>query len=470
MWGKVSRWILEHEAIFIILAVVVLLRVPSLFEPYWYGDEGIYLTVGRSLRHGLALYRDVHDNKPPLLYLVAAAAYGVQFWFKFIAMLWSVAVVAIFWNLALRFAQNKRGMVVWATIIFAGILTLPFLEGNIANAELFFLLLTVGAFSIIYKGGDLIQAGALFGLAGLFKMPAVLEAGVWPIIWLISQDKKWFAKSWWLGVGAAIPLGLATIYFAIKGTLPQFLGAAGIQLVPYLSSWRVDLPVVGTLAGRAAVLVVWLLVSWLLRKRLSHNGLILAIWWGVTLFAALLSGRPYPHYLLQMAAVIALTVTIEKKLAVGLITVLLSVFVAFKFYVYPVWGYYENFGKWVTGQQSHNQYFAWFNPQVENNYEIAKRIMAGSSPEEKIFVWGDEPMIYALAKRKPAGRYTVRYHILEFGAQKQTADLLRSEPPRYIVSFGQEKELPGLQVLLTEKYIPEGSVGAAKIYRLWKKF
>ena len=65
MWGKVSRWILEHEAIFIILAVVVLLRVPSLFEPYWYGDEGIYLTVGRSLRHGLALYRDVHDNKPP---------------------------------------------------------------------------------------------------------------------------------------------------------------------------------------------------------------------------------------------------------------------------------------------------------------------------------------------------------------------------------------------------------------------
>ena len=94
--------------------------------------------------------------------------------------------------------------------------------------------------------------------------------------------------------------------------------------------------------------------------------------------------------------------------------------------------------------------------------------MAGSSPEEKIFVWGDEPMIYALAKRKPAGRYTVRYHILEFGAQKQTADLLRSEPPRYVVSFGQEKELPGLQVLLTEKYIPEGSVERQNISTMEK--
>src|SRR3989338_539072 len=120
MWSKIEMWIRAHEAILIILALVVMLRVPTLFEPYWYGDEGIYLTVGRGLRQGLALYRDIHDNKPPLLYLVAVMAGGVQFWFKFIALLWSVAVVAVFWNLALRIASGKRKMAVWATIIFAG--------------------------------------------------------------------------------------------------------------------------------------------------------------------------------------------------------------------------------------------------------------------------------------------------------------------------------------------------------------
>ena len=71
MWGKLAKWLVIHEAILIILGVVVFLRVPSLFEPYWYGDEGIYLTIGRAMRGGMELYKEVHDNKPPLLYVVA---------------------------------------------------------------------------------------------------------------------------------------------------------------------------------------------------------------------------------------------------------------------------------------------------------------------------------------------------------------------------------------------------------------
>ena len=81
MWGKLAKWLVIHEAILIILGVVVFLRVPSLFEPYWYGDEGIYLTIGRAMRSGMELYREVHDNKPPLLYVVAAIASGREFWF-----------------------------------------------------------------------------------------------------------------------------------------------------------------------------------------------------------------------------------------------------------------------------------------------------------------------------------------------------------------------------------------------------
>ena len=53
MWGKLAKWLVVHEAILIILGVVVFLRVPSLFEPYWYGDEGIYLTIGRAMRSGM---------------------------------------------------------------------------------------------------------------------------------------------------------------------------------------------------------------------------------------------------------------------------------------------------------------------------------------------------------------------------------------------------------------------------------
>ena len=52
--------------------IFLFLRLPSLFEPYWYGDEGIYLTLGQGVRKGLVLYQQIHDNKPPTLYYLAA--------------------------------------------------------------------------------------------------------------------------------------------------------------------------------------------------------------------------------------------------------------------------------------------------------------------------------------------------------------------------------------------------------------
>jgi MFS superfamily sulfate permease-like transporter len=66
-----------------ILALIFILRIPSFFEPYYYGDEMVYLTLGQGVRQGLTLYKDIHDNKPPLLYLTAAVA-GNLFWFKVI--------------------------------------------------------------------------------------------------------------------------------------------------------------------------------------------------------------------------------------------------------------------------------------------------------------------------------------------------------------------------------------------------
>ncbi|HXS15287.1 MAG TPA: hypothetical protein VN711_04105, partial [Candidatus Saccharimonadales bacterium] len=52
--------------------VFFLLRFPSFFEPYWYGDEGIYEVIGYGLTHGRLLYQGIWDNKPPLLYLIYA--------------------------------------------------------------------------------------------------------------------------------------------------------------------------------------------------------------------------------------------------------------------------------------------------------------------------------------------------------------------------------------------------------------
>src|SRR5579859_2378355 len=110
------------------------LRIPSFFEPYYYGDEMIYVTLGNAIRHGLTLYKQIHDNKPPLLYYTAAAA-GNLFWFKAILAFWMIATTICFWKLTeTLFKENKMAQKV-AVVIFAILTTIPLFEGNIINAE-----------------------------------------------------------------------------------------------------------------------------------------------------------------------------------------------------------------------------------------------------------------------------------------------------------------------------------------------
>jgi hypothetical protein len=42
--------------ILIPLALLTVLKLPSFFEPYWYGDEAIYLTIVNALRDGQRLF------------------------------------------------------------------------------------------------------------------------------------------------------------------------------------------------------------------------------------------------------------------------------------------------------------------------------------------------------------------------------------------------------------------------------
>src|SRR3989304_10019309 len=94
--------------LFFVLSIVFILRIPSFFEPYSYGDEMIYLTLGEAIRRGIPLYSGIHDNKPPLLYILAAIA-GSLFWFKAILTLWLLVTIFIFWKLTeVLFPKNLR--------------------------------------------------------------------------------------------------------------------------------------------------------------------------------------------------------------------------------------------------------------------------------------------------------------------------------------------------------------------------
>ena len=121
------------------------LRFPSLFEPYWYGDEGVYQVVGTAIRQGRILYSEIWDNKPPILYLIYALFNGEQFYVRLASLIVGIGTIVVFYYLAIKIFKNLYS-IYFSTAFFALMFSLPVLEGNIANAENFMLLPVIGAF------------------------------------------------------------------------------------------------------------------------------------------------------------------------------------------------------------------------------------------------------------------------------------------------------------------------------------
>jgi 4-amino-4-deoxy-L-arabinose transferase-like glycosyltransferase len=220
----------------VILAMVFTLRIPSFFEPYFYGDEMVYLTLGQGIRQGMTLYKGIYDNKPPLLYITAAIA-GNLFWFKVILAFWSLVTIIIFFKLAkLLFEKNEKAQKL-STLLFALLTTLPLLEGLTINSELFMIVFTIAALLILLNKNlskkGILFSGVLFGLGALFKIPAAFDLPVIIFFWIITEGfgnwKKIFGKTLILGIGFVIPILLTFVWYFAKGALPDYIKAAFLQ-------------------------------------------------------------------------------------------------------------------------------------------------------------------------------------------------------------------------------------------------
>ena len=61
----------RRDVVLILIGIAVgtiLFRLPSLSEPRWYFDEGVFTTVAWATSKGLPLYARVYDLQPPGIY------------------------------------------------------------------------------------------------------------------------------------------------------------------------------------------------------------------------------------------------------------------------------------------------------------------------------------------------------------------------------------------------------------------
>jgi hypothetical protein len=474
--------------LFWLLVAVLVLRIPSFFEPYSYGDEMIYLSLGEAIRQGVPLYKEIHDNKPPLLYILAAIS-GSLFWFKAILAAWHLVTVVLFWKLAEALFPKKTRLQKVATAIFALLTTLPLLEGNIANAELFMVGPIIAGFLILLTKKltfkNIFFSGLLFSAATLFKVPAAFDVGAIVLFWLATIKltnknlKRIAINSLYLGLGFAIPIAVTFVWYSLRGAFSEYLIAAYLQNFGYLSSWRPDDVKESFLTKNAPLIFRGVMVAsvmgilYLKRKKLSKNFIFLTAWLMLTLFAVALSERPYPHYLIQSAAPVSFLLAIlftektrEQTLVILPLAAAFLVPFYFKFWYYPTTPYYTKFIKFAVGQMPKDQYLSTFGGQVPRNYKIANYITSSTKRKDKVFVWGDSSAIYALSRRLPPGKYVADYHIKDFSSNEETMSVLISDMPEFVIVLDNSSVFPNLNLFLRSNYGLSQEIDDASIWKL----
>lgn len=450
--------------VFLLCLLFFILRFPSLYEPYWYGDEGIYHVIGRALRDGRILYQGIWDNKPPLLYIIYALFNADQFQIRLFSLLAGILSVVSFYRLS-RLLFHSFRIQVTTTLTFTVFFSLPVIEGNIANAENFMLPLSILAALLVYTyavsdrkySRRLFLAGVLISLSFLTKVVGIFDFLAFAVyLFFVFESLKThrhtiisrliFRGRTYLPylTGFLTPVILTVIVFLFQGNMASFFEGAVRQNIGYVG-WKNDFLIPqGLLVAKALGLVLYITVLYTHRKRFSHATLFILIWLGFSVCNAFFSGRPYTHYQLVALPGIALAAGFflrQKAIPVKYIAAVLWISVVYLFYInFGHWNlkktteYYVNFMQFISGRKSIENYQAFFDGDTPRDYEIAHYIKRNTKPGEIVYIWGNSPQIYVLSNTLPPGRYTVAYHVgRDEQAVEETMEAINKAKPKYII-------------------------------------
>ncbi|HUQ85643.1 MAG TPA: glycosyltransferase family 39 protein [Candidatus Limnocylindrales bacterium] len=459
--------------------VFFLLRLPSLIEPNWYGDEGIYQVIGKALVENRILYAQIWDNKPPLLYITYALFNGEQFQIRFFSLFSGLlAVIALFYLSRLLFKNFKSSII--STSVFILLFATPLMEGNIANAENFMLFPIITSGFLVYSYSQdiklkifdtryklLLGAGLLLGLAFLFKIVAIFDIAAFLVFLLIVNTPERFRftitrllflfKSIMMPllpliVGFIFPLGITGLYFISQNAFSEFTTATFFSNVGYVGYGNKLIIPQGLLLLKLSALLIFVFLIFKNRKVISTPITFILIWFAFSLFNTFFSGRPYMHYTLVVLPSLCLAIgLLQEKMQPKLkyliiISLILSFTILnknFKFNLIRTFNYYGNAASFIIGKKDSTTYQSFFDRKTPRDYEIASYIRARTQPEDEVFIWGDNAQIYALSDKIPPGKYTVSYHIVQYeNAIPETESAITNSNPKYIVILKNSRSFP----------------------------
>ncbi len=466
------------------------LRLPSFSEPYWYGDEGIYQTIGLGLRKGLLLYRDIWDNKPPLLYLLYAFLGSKQEILRFTSFLFGVLSIFIFYFLTKKLNFSKKSSII-STTLFALLLGLPTFEGNIANAENFLILPDLFAIFLFMKvvlNNNKKQSseymllwlsGILLGIGFLIKTVAIFDYLTLVVFLLLSTFPKkikldeimnYFKSKkkifFIFSTAFCIALFLSFLFFLFHHALEEYIFSVFLGNINYVGTQNTT----NIFLFKIILLFSFLVFIYIKRNKINKALLFSSLWFFFSLFNIFFTQRPYPHYILMLLPSFCLlsgNLFLKKgsyKYSIILILFLCSLLIITFFKPWGIdktFGYYKNYVSYLSGNISYDEYINFFDKRMMRDYKVINYLKREGGKYDSYFFWGNNAQVYYLLNKLPPGKYTTAYHLLNTDdTSKEITNTISQKKPTFIVTFPEIPPLPYSMYNYKEKIIING----AKIY------
>jgi hypothetical protein len=318
-------------------AVLVLLRLPGLFEPAWSADEGAYANIGRSLDLGGTLYSGIWDNKPPGMYWLSAAAMagGASALRMHLALFAIVALATVLVGL-IGWRLRGAGTGLLAALLFAVVASVPNFAGDQLNAEMAGALPALGGMLLLLWRTPItlrraVAAGLLLGAALLFKATFVADVlaavAVAPLLAVAGAQRRRPSRqdaavvAALLG-GVLLLCAAAAAAVALRGSLSalvdvlvhhdvryaqwgQLAGPDGVPPPAYSATPSALLRALAY-SRLLAVVAAGGLLAVLLARRRHAAGAVASFWLACDLAAAVVDNRALTHYVQQMEGALAL--------------------------------------------------------------------------------------------------------------------------------------------------------------------
>src|SRR6184192_4684035 len=425
-----SRWVNV-----VIIALVVILRSPTLLPSMYLVDEAYYGTIANDILHGGTVYRTAVDTKPPGMYYI----YDVVFQLAGRNNLCAVHLLAIFVVATTALVLRRIGARVaddWAGA-WAGIGYALFVHAYLprdtlgANSEIFASLPLVLSVLVFLQGeekagwGWMFLSGALVGLATLIRQPSAVNLGVMlaclAYAWLILRTHS-FGRV--LAAGSGVVIGFIAViaglacYYQWQGNLHDAYLWAWAFAIRYVESETTFLFVLRRLVTVHLAVI-------LLSGLLWYFG----IWQVIETLRSFRRGRAVP--------------TEQVLLSLWLVLSYLAIFIGWRF---P--GHYhlavlpplsilagQAFSRFVAEQRrSHQLRWRWVRAgiigaaalpaigfligafvvrtQTLNFLPIVQHIVNETTPNDRIFVWGSCPQLYSFSGRRMATRFVSCTHLV----------------------------------------------------------